>query len=87
MWPGKERTIRFEFSGPSVQAVLDKLPTARVIDRSGGTYLLEAEVYGDGIKMWLLSQGAWVKVDGPEEFVGKIREEIHKLQIIYNNQE
>ena len=26
MWPGKLRTIRFEFTGPSVQAVLDKLP-------------------------------------------------------------
>ena len=76
---GKERIIRFEFSGPSVQAVLDKLPTARVIDRSSGKYLLEAEVYGDGIKMWLLSQGAWVKVVGPEEFVGEMREEIEAI--------
>ena len=83
MWPGTERTIRFEFSGPSVQAVLDKLPTARVIDPSGGKYLLEAEVYGDGIKMWLLSQGAWVKVVGPEEFVGEMREEIQKLDSLY----
>lgn len=83
MWPGKERTIRFEFSGPSVQAVLDKLPTARVIDRSGEKYLLEAEVYGDGIKMWLLSQGAWVKVVGPEEFVGEMREEIQNLSSLY----
>ena len=31
MWPGKLRTIRFEFTGISVQAVIDKLPTARVI--------------------------------------------------------
>lgn len=36
MWPGKLRTIRFEFSGPSVQAVLDKLPTAKTIERFGG---------------------------------------------------
>ena len=69
MWPGELRTIRFEFTGPSVQAVLDKLPTAKIIERSGGKYLIEAEVYGDGIKMWLLSQGAWVKVVDPEEFV------------------
>lgn len=63
MWLGKLRTIRFEFSGPSVQAVLDKLPTAKIIERMGGNkYLIEAETYGDGIKMWLLSQGAWVKV-------------------------
>lgn len=73
MWPGKLRTIRFEFSGPSVQAVLDKLPTAKIIDRSGAKYLIEAEVYGDGIKMWLLSQGAWAKVVAPEEFVEEMR--------------
>ncbi len=79
MWPGKLRTIRFEFTGPSVQAVLDKLPTAKVIERSGRKYLLEAEVYGDGIKMWLLSQGAWVKVVAPQEFVEEMRTELKKM--------
>ena len=84
MWPGKLRTIRFEFSGPSVQAVLDKLPTARVIERLGdGKYLIEAETYGDGIKMWLLSQGAWVKVTEPQEFVDEIKKEIVKMTNIY----
>ena len=84
MWPGKLRTIRFEFSGPSVQAVLDKLPTARIIERLGGKkYLIEAEVYGDGIKMWLLSQGTWVKVISPTEFVEEIKEEIKKMSSCY----
>lgn len=36
MYPGKCRKIRFEFCGPSLQAVLDRLPTAVVLDiRSG----------------------------------------------------
>ena len=84
MWPGKLRTIRFEFSGPSVQAVLDKLPTARIIERLGGKkYLIEAEVYGDGIKMWLLSQGTWIKVISPTEFVEEIKEEIKKMSSCY----
>lgn len=84
MWPGKLRTIRFEFSGPSVQAVLDKLPTAKIIDRtSNGAYLIEAEVYGDGIKMWLLSQGAWVKVLSPVDLVDEIRNEIATLKGFY----
>lgn len=79
MWPGKLRTVRFEFSGPSVQAVLDKLPTAKIIERmSGNTYLIEAETYGDGIKMWLLSQGAWVKVITPDDFAAEIRTELEK---------
>lgn len=84
MWPGKLQTIRFEFDGPSVQAVLDKLPTARIIERMGDKkYLIEAEVYGNGIKMWLLSQGAWVKVVAPAEFVLDIKEEIVKMYSCY----
>lgn len=74
MWPGKLRTIRFAFSGPSVQAVLDKLPTARIIEALGDKkYLIEAETYGDGIKVWLLSQGRWVKVVSPADFVEEIK--------------
>ena len=84
MWPGKLRTIRFEFSGPSVQAVLDKIPTAKIIERDGTKCLIEAETYGDGIKMWLLSQGAWVKVIAPDEFVSDMKEEIEKMKKMYN---
>ena len=84
MWPGKLRTIRFEFSGPSVQAVLDKLPTAKIIEKNSvGKYLIEAEVYGDGIKMWLLSQGSWVKVLAPEEFAEAIKNEVEKTRKMY----
>lgn len=83
MWPGELRTIRFEFTGPSVQAVLDKLPTAKIIDRNGDQYLIEAEVYGDGIKMWLLSQGAWVKVIAPDEYVDEIKAELKNMLAAY----
>lgn len=83
MWPGQLRKIHFEFSGPSVQAVLDKLPTAKVLESSGGKCLIEAEVYGDGIKMWLLSQGSWVKVVEPQEFVREMMEEIERMRGLY----
>ena len=78
MWPGKLQTIRFEFTGPSVQAVLDKLPTARIIERDGRKYLIEAEAYGKGIKMWLLSQGAWVRVIAPIDLVNEMQNELIK---------
>lgn len=85
MWSGKLRTIRFEFTGPSVQAVLDKLPTAKIIEQiSANKYLIEAEVYGDGIKMWLLSQGAWVKVVSPDEFVEEFKKELSVMSGYYN---
>lgn len=79
MYPGKLRVVRFEFTGPSVQAVLDKLPTARIVEHNAGKYLIEAEVYGDGIKMWLLSQGHWVRVLEPEEFRQEMKAEIERM--------
>ena len=85
MLPGKLQTIRFEFTGPSVQAVLDKLPTAKIIERDGKKYLIEAEVYGNGIKMWLLSQGTWVKVVAPAVFVDEIKDEIEKMREAYSD--
>ncbi len=84
MFPGKLQTIRFEFTGPSIQAVLDKLPTAKIIESIGGKkYLIEAEVYGDGIKMWLLSQGTWVKVVAPDEYVEEVKTELKNMLAEY----
>lgn len=79
MWPGKLRTIRFEYTGPSVQAVLDKLPTARIVECHDKVVTFEAEVYGDGIRMWLLSQGDYVKVLSPEEFVSEMKATLKKM--------
>lgn len=33
MFPGKTEKIRFEFSGLSLQAILDRLPTAKVVEK------------------------------------------------------
>lgn len=84
MWPGKLRTIQFEFTGSAIQAILDKLPTAKVVERNGRTYTIEADIYGDGIKMWLLSQGHRVKVTAPEDFVEEMKAEIRKMYVNYN---
>ena len=83
MWPGPTRKIRFEFSGPSVQAILDRIPTAKIIDKYAGKPIIEAEVFGSGIKMFLLSQGAWVKVLAPDEFVEEMKLEIKKMHEMY----
>ncbi len=60
MFGGKLRTVRFVYTGPSLEAVLDRLPTARVLEEKDGAYTVEAEVFGDGIEMWLRSQGEYV---------------------------
>lgn len=83
MWPGPSRRIRFEFTGPSVQAILDRIPTAKVVERIDNKSIIEAEVFGNGIKMFLLSQGAWVKVIAPSEFVEEMKDEIQKMVGLY----
>ena len=62
MYSGKLKKFTFEFSGPSLEAVLDRLPTAKVIGTKDRIYTITAECYGDGIKMWLNSQGENVKI-------------------------
>ncbi|SEM01994.1 WYL domain-containing protein [Butyrivibrio sp. ob235] len=62
MFGGKLRRIKFEYSGKSVEAVLDRLPTAKIIEEKDGVYTIQAEVFGDGIDMWLRSQGKYVSL-------------------------
>ena len=57
MFGGKLRKVKFKYSGYSIDSVLDRLPTAKVIGEEDGSYLVEAEVFGDGIDMWIRSQG------------------------------
>lgn len=62
MYSGPLKTIRFEFTGPSIEAILDRIPGAEIIEQSGNKYVLKAECYGDGILMWLKTQGDYVKI-------------------------
>ena len=81
MYAGKLTKIQFRYTGKNVEAILDRLPTAKILQEDEQTYLLEAEVYGKGILMWLLSQGSTVEVLKPNS----LREEVKKtLQKMYN---
>ena len=61
MYGGRLRTVHFLYQGLSVEAVLDRLPTAEIVGERDGTYEIRAEVFGKGIDMWLKSQGNRVK--------------------------
>lgn len=61
MYGGKLQKIKFWYKGPSVEAVLDRLPTAKILQHDGSGYLISAEVFGKGINMWLRSQGDMVE--------------------------
>lgn len=68
MYGGKLRRVKFKYTGYSAEAVLDRLPTAKVLheeplegDPKRKVYTISAEVFGDGIDMWIRSQGDNVK--------------------------
>ena len=62
MFGGKLRKVKFKYTGLSIESVLDRLPTAKVLDEIEDGYVVEAEVFGDGIDMWLKSQGDFVEL-------------------------
>lgn len=84
MQPGKRITLQFEFTG-IVEAALDRFPTAKIKTRSPekGSVLIEAETFDKGAMMWLLSQGAMVKVLAPQNFVDLYKAEIRKMNAWY----
>ena len=56
MFGGDMHRLKFWYNGPSLEAVLDKIPTTRVIKEEDGRWLLGAEVIGNGAEIWLKGQ-------------------------------
>ncbi len=83
MFPGELTKIRFKYTGSSVEAILDRLPTASVISESKEGYLIGAEVYGKGILMWLLSQGKYVEVISPKSLRDKMKDLLQEMLEMY----
>ncbi|MCM1061221.1 MAG: WYL domain-containing protein [Eubacterium sp.] len=61
MYSGELKTVVFKYSGV-LEAILDRLPTAKILNEDNGTYTISAETYGNGIYMWLRSQGDLVEI-------------------------
>jgi len=64
MYGGKLRNVKFKYTGDDIDAILDRLPTAQILEEEKGYYIVKAEVFGKGIDMWLRSQGDKVEVMG-----------------------
>lgn len=63
MYGGKLNRVKFKYVGPSIEAVLDRLPTAEIKGQDNEGWFIEAEVFGTGIDMWLRSQGKYIKME------------------------
>lgn len=76
MYGGALRQVRFRYRGPSVHAVLDRLPTAQIESSGDKSWIIRAEVFGDGILMWLLSQGDKIEVLSPPSLRNQMRDRL-----------
>ncbi len=56
MQGGSLRKIKLKCTENSIEAVLDKFPTAEILEKWNNDYLVQVEVFGDGIDMWLAGQ-------------------------------
>jgi len=62
MFGGELRTVKFLYKGLSIESVLDRFPTAEVINHDENGWMIRAEVYGDGVDVWLRGQGDIIEV-------------------------
>ena len=84
MYTGPLTTITFEFSGDSLEAVLDRLPTAVVTGSRNGKTIVKAEVFGEGVRRWLLSQKEFLTVLSPQSYRKEIAETIRQMAANYD---
>lgn len=77
MFPGKLIRLQFKYYGSSIEAILDRLPTAsaELVPKKTDEYIVDAEVYGNGILMWLLSQESRIEILKPIS----VRDEMKKI--------
>ncbi|MCD8326045.1 MAG: WYL domain-containing protein [Lachnospiraceae bacterium] len=61
MYGGRLQRVKFQYSGPDIDAILDRLPTAEILSVKDGVYTVTAETFGKGIEMWMRSQGEYIK--------------------------
>ena len=83
MYAGELINLKLRYTGKSVDAILDRLPTAEIIGRNYGEWLIKAEVYGRGILMWLLSQENNVEVIEPVALRNELKGIISRMGDLY----
>ena len=83
MYASKLQKEVLKFYGENPEPILDRLPTARVIEQYDNECTIEAEVFGKGVIMWLLSQGNKVEVLRPESRREEMTQVLHDMLKLY----
>ncbi|UTH02879.1 WYL domain-containing protein [Macrococcoides canis] len=82
MYNGKKESIKIEFTGISEEAILDKFPI-NSIEKKDGKTIITIETIGEGVYMWLLSQGDNIKVISPESVKQEMKRRIQNMMDLY----
>lgn len=83
MYAGELMRIQLKYYGENPEPVLDRLPTAQIIGQKEHECTINAEVYGKGIVMWLLSQGDKIEVLRPESLRQEIKKKVEDILKLY----
>lgn len=62
MYGGRLRRVLLKYKGQAVDFILDRLPTAQILSEDEDGIVIQAEVFGDGVDMWLKSQAGVIEV-------------------------
>lgn len=62
MYGGELQKVKFKYYGYDIDAILDRLPTAKILAEEDGVYTVAAETFGKGIDMWIRSQGDNIEI-------------------------
>lgn len=84
MYAGELMRIQLRYYGENPEPVLDRLPTAQIIEQKKHEYTINAEVYGNGIVMWLLSQGDKIEVLKPESLRQEMKKKLKDILNLYD---
>ena len=83
MYAGKRQKVVLQLYRKKPEPIWGRLATARVIEQQDNECTIEAEVYGKGIIMWLLSQGSKVEVLKPESMRDEMKLVLHEMLSLY----
>lgn len=79
MYAGKLMNIQLKYYGANPEPILDRLPTAKIVKQDKEETLIEAEVYGKGIVMWLLSQESNIEVIKPDSLRQEMKQKLLEM--------
>lgn len=86
MYGGQLIRLRFIYKGNSLEAVMDRFPTAVVTGQTEFGFDIKADVFGKGCLMWLLGQGEMVELISPDFLREELKDKLAGMLAAYTKE-